>query len=255
MKRSYIVLLVLFVQLGAFGQVRILTIGDSTMANYDEEKYSGEKEQRGWGQLFPQFLKEGVILDNEARNGRSSKSFYHERWGELKETVNEGDYVIIQFGHNDEKNDGADTDRDDHEARGTNPWGQYQEFLRIYVEDVIAKGGKPILATPVVRRMMKDGKIEPKGRHSLTQHCNDSDSLLNYPLAMKSVAVEMNVPLIDMTALTQELVEEIGSDKAAEIIYINTDKTHLKQEGAKLFAQLMAEALKMEGLMLEAFKD
>lgn len=254
MKTIYIITLALFIHIAASAQIRILTIGDSTMANYDEEKYSGEKEQRGWGQLFSQFLKEGVVVDNEARNGRSSKSFYYERWGELKETIKDGDYVIIQFGHNDEKDDGADTHRDDHEARGTNPWGQYREFLKIYVEDVRSRGGKPILATPVVRRMLEKGKIEPTGRHSLTQHCNGSDSLLNYPLAMKSVAIEMQVPLIDMTTLTQNMVEEMGTDKAAQIIYINADKTHLKAEGARLFAQLMAEALKDQDVMPEVFE-
>ena len=145
----------------AVGQTRVITIGDSTMANYDEEEYSGDKEQRGWGQLFSLYLKDGVVLNNEARNGRSSKSFYYERWSEIKETIHHGDYVIIQFGHNDEKNDGVDTSEEDPKARGTNPWGQYQKYLRIYVHDVRSKGGVPILATPVVRRMMKNGKIEP----------------------------------------------------------------------------------------------
>ena len=238
----------------AVGQIRVITIGDSTMANYDEEEYSGAREQRGWGQLFSLYLKDGVVLNNEARNGRSSKSFYYERWSEIKENIHHGDYMIIQFGHNDEKNDGVDTSEEEPKARGTNPWGQYQKYLSLYVHDVRSKGGVPILATPVVRRMMKNGKIEPKGRHSLAQFCNGNDSILNYPLAMKQVAEALNVPLIDMTTLTQELVESFGAEKAAELIYINTDKTHLKEEGARLFAELMRDALKEEGIMLEALK-
>lgn len=256
MRTLFIVIAAMLVSCGsAERQPSVMTIGDSTMANYDEEEYSGEKEQRGWGQLFHLFLKDGVELNNEARNGRSTKSFYHERWAELRETINEGDYVIIQFGHNDEKADGADTDESDLTARGTNPWGQYQKYLRSYITEVRERGGIPVLATPVVRRMMKEGKIEPKGRHSLTQHCEGNDSLLNYPLAMKKVAAEMNVPLVDMTALTQELVEGMGSEKAAEIIYINTDKTHLKAEGARLYAELMSKGLREQGVMLELLKD
>src|ERR1035437_735848 len=94
-------------------KIKIFTIGDSTMADYDTIKYSGDKEQRGWCQLFPKFLNDEVVLKNAARNGRSSKSFYYEIWKNLRNEIKKGDYVFIQFGHNDEKNKGLDTDKKD----------------------------------------------------------------------------------------------------------------------------------------------
>lgn len=235
-------------------QVRILTIGDSTMADYDENINSGEKEQRGWAQMLPIFLTENVKLDNAAKNGRSSKSFYFEYWNDLKETLKKGDYVIIQFGHNDEKNNGEDTDENNLKERGTAPWGQYQKYLSKYIDETRQKGAIPILATPVVRRMFEKGQLSPKGRHNLSEYCEGNDSILNYPLVMKTIATEMNVPLIDMTTLTQNLVESYGSDKSAEIIYVETDKTHLKAMGGVLFSQLFVEDMIEKNILTSYFK-
>ena len=253
-KLSYIFLLAVGIQLSLNAQVRILTIGDSTMADYDENINSGEKEQRGWAQMLPFFLKEGVELDNAARNGRSSKSFYLEYWEDLRETLKKDDYVIIQFGHNDEKNNGADTDENNIKERGTAPWGQYQRYLRKYITESREKGANPILATPVARRMFDGNVLAPKGRHSLTEHSGGNDSILNYSLAMKSVAREMNVPLIDMTTLSQKLVENFGSDKSAEIIYVETDKTHLKAMGAVLFSSLFVEDMMKQNILTDYFR-
>lgn len=233
-------------------QVRILTIGDSTMADYDEVKNSEEKEKRGWAQMLPYFLTDDVQVDNAARNGRSSKSFYFEFWEKLKETIKPGDYVVIQFGHNDEKNNGQDTDESDPKERGTAPWSQYRKYLKIYINDVRERGATPVLATPVVRRMFNEDGItlSERGKHNLIEYSDvKNDSVMNYVLAMKAVAREMNVPLVDMTALTEELVTKYGPGKSKELIYCQEDNTHLKALGGLMFARLFVNDLEKKGIL------
>lgn len=255
MKKTYkhiITSLLLLCCFSAMAQVRILTIGDSTMADYDEEKRSGENEMRGWAQMLPTFVKDNVTVDNRAKNGRSSKSFYYEFWEELRESLKPGDYVFIQFGHNDEKADGEDTDSDDKKARGTSAWGQYQEYLTRYVNESREKGAIPILMTPVVRRLFDDNNkdIIGKGLHNLTDIAPD-DSTMNYPLAMRSLARKLSVPLVDMTVLTEDLVKEYGAEKSKEIIYAKNDNTHLKAMGGVLFAGLAVRDLLRQGILTD----
>ena len=248
MKIKYIILFLLtfsFTQ----AKTRIFTIGDSTMADYDTIKYSGDKEQRGWCQLFPLFLIENVILKNAAKNGRSSKSFYKEVWLKLRNELKPGDYVFIQFGHNDEKQNGLDTDENDSTARGTNPWSQYQKYLKLYVNETRERGAIPILFTPVVRRYFKDGNLTQKGKHNLSETAGDST--LDYVASMKNVALDLKVPLIDMTASTKKLVESYGPDKAKAELYIKADDTHLKKEGAYQFAKLAANELKEKHIIFK----
>ena len=228
-------------------KTRIFTIGDSTMADYDTIKYSGDKEQRGWCQLFPVFLNKEVILKNEAKNGRSSKSFYKEIWVKLRDQLKPGDYVFIQFGHNDEKQNGLDTDDNDSTGRGTNPWNLYQKYLKLYVNETRERGAIPVLFTPVVRRYFKEGKLTQKALHNLIE--NATDTTLNYVVSMKNVAGMLSVPLIDMTASTKKLVEAYGPEKSKKVLYINADDTHLKNEGALEFAKLAAIELKEKGIL------
>lgn len=247
-----ITLLLLLFSYSAMAQVRILTIGDSTMADYDEEKRSGENEMRGWAQMLPTFVRKGVTVDNRAKNGRSSKSFYYEFWETLRETLKPGDYVFIQFGHNDEKADGQDTDPNDKKGRGTAAWGQYQEYLAKYVNESRQRGAIPILMTPVVRRLFDDDNkdIIGKGMHNLTDIAPD-DSTMNYPLAMRSLADELSVPLVDMTLLTENLVKEYGAQKSKEVIYAKDDNTHLKAMGGVLFSELAVKELLRQGILTD----
>jgi len=232
-------------------QVRILTIGDSTMADYDEEKRSGENEMRGWAQMLPTFVKDNVTVDNRAKNGRSSKSFYYEFWETLRETLKPGDYVFIQFGHNDEKADGLDTDPNDKKGRGTAAWGQYQEYLTRYVNESRERGAIPVLMTPVVRRLFDDNNnIIGKGLHSLTDIAPD-DSTMNYPLAMRSLARKLSVSLVDMTLLTEQLVKEYGAEKSKEVIYAKNDNTHLKAMGGVLFSELAVRDLLRQDILTD----
>lgn len=232
-------------------QVRILTIGDSTMADYDVEKRSGENEMRGWGQMLPLFLTNGAQSTNAAKNGRSSKSFYYEFWLDIRDTLNPGDYVFIQFGHNDEKNQGLDTDPSDTKGRGTAAWGQYQEYLKRYVDESRQRGAIPVLLTPIVRCLtdeIDNTKLSGVGLHSLREIAGN-DSTMNYPMAMRALARQLNVPLVDMTLLTEKLVLEYGVDKARQIIYAKNDNTHLKAKGGILFARLAVQDLLGKGIL------
>lgn len=249
---SGILSLYLFFSISSWAQVRILTIGDSTMANYDEQKNSGEKEIRGWAQMLPLFLTEGAIVENAAKNGRSSKSFYYQYWPALRETLKSGDYVFIQFGHNDEKADGQDTDESDLTQRGTAAWGQYQKYLGLYVNESRERGAIPILLTPVVRRLFdeQNKEIIGKGLHNLTDIALN-DSTMNYPLAMRSLARNLNVPLVDLTALTQNFVEAMRAENAKKIIYANDDNTHLKAMGGILFSELVVGDLLKKNILTD----
>jgi Lysophospholipase L1 and related esterases len=240
-------LLLCFSMLTFAGAPRIFTIGDSTMADYDTLKYSGDKEQRGWCQLLPGLLSKEVTLKNAARNGRSSKSFYKEVWVKLRNEIKPGDYVFIQFGHNDEKQDGLDTDENDSTARGTAPWSLYQKYLKMYVNEVRQRGAIPVLFTPVVRRYFVGSKLTQKARHNLSEAIGDKT--LDYVAAMKDVAAQLSVPLIDLTASTRELVEAYGPDKSKAELYVKADDTHLKIEGARQFARLAARELKEKKIL------
>ena len=248
-KRSILLATVLlsFTLVGMASKPRVFTIGDSTMADYDTLKYSGDKEQRGWCQLFPLLLKDGMTLKNAAKNGRSSKSFYKEVWVKLSQELQPGDYVFIQFGHNDEKQNGLDTDENDSTARGTAPWSLYQKYLKQYITEARAKGAIPVLFTPVVRRYFNNGKLTPKALHNLSE--NSGDVSLDYVASMKDVAKQLSVPLIDMTASTRKLVESYGADKSKAILYVKADDTHLKREGAYQFARLAAKELKAKKIL------
>ena len=237
-----ITLLLCFSFIATAKKTRIFSIGDSTMADYDTTKYSGENEQRGWCQLLPEFLKKDVTLKNAAKNGRSSKSFYYEVWKNLRNELKAGDYVFIQFGHNDEKNNGLDTDVNDTTARGTAPWGQYQQFLTAYVKETRDRGAIPILFTSVTRGSFKDGKLPQSSLHNLSK--DPSDTTMNYVLAMKHLAKKLSVPLVDMTAFTKKLVETYGPEKSKMELFILKDNTHLKIEGARQFAKLAVIELK-----------
>lgn len=219
-------------------KITVYTVGDSTMCLYDT---TNAKHQRGWAQMLPQFFNSDVKIVDAARGGRSSKSFVKEGlWKKVLDGIEPGDYVFIQFGHNDEKKD---------TSVGTQPWGQYSSYLKLYVQETRAKGGIPILFTPIVRRYFDStGNITLRGQHDMLP----GDSLGNYPLAMHYVAKELNVPLIDLTAMTKQLVDAYGIENSKEL-YISTDKTHPTLLGATKIAALAVEGIKHLGPPIEDY--
>ena len=143
------------------GQFTIHTIGDSTMEQKATDSISNPNGQRGWAQMLSQFIINGAILNDRAKSGTSSKTFYEEKdsygnyrfWPTVKPQIKAGDYVIIQFGHNDEKDGGWQSAHNGvaYTGIGTNPWEQYTRYLTAYVNEVRALGAIPILMTPIVR--------------------------------------------------------------------------------------------------------
>jgi lysophospholipase L1-like esterase len=226
----------------------IYGIGDSTMAYYDPATYPN---QRGWGQMFPQFITSTTAtFVDAARNGRSSRSFYDEgSWEAVRVKLLPGDYVFIQFAHNDEKANGLDG----LDGIGTAPFGTYQTYLRRYVDETVAAGAIPVLVTPVVRRYFSGATLTPKACHDLTGVGDPSIPVaqdLNYVEAMKQVATEKGCLLVDMTASTKQLVESYGPTDSKSIIYVATDDTHLQPLGATMFAQLAVQELIGKGVLV-----
>jgi lysophospholipase L1-like esterase len=227
----------------------IFCIGDSTMADYDPVT---NPEQRGWCQLLPQFIvNSNVKIVNAAINGRSARSFYVEgSWAKVTAQMKKGDYVLIQFAHNDEKTNGLEPTTTSGLTSDTLSDGAhslYQKYLRMYIDETVSKGATPILVGPIVRCSFDSttGLISEKSAHNLDDvtYTPIGGTLLsdnaNYPEAMKEVATEKGCSFIDLTSVTRTLANSFGSQAAAKAaLYITTDDTHLQRMGAALYARL-----------------
>jgi len=210
--------------------ISVYMIGDSTMANKKAEVYP----ETGWGQVFQNYFDSKVRVSNHAVNGRSSKSFIDEgRWKIVLDSLKRGDYVFIQFGHNDEKADKPVVYAD--------PSTTYRQNLEKYIVETRAQGATPILLTSIVRR-----KFDAVGKLI--------DTHGKYPDAVREVAANLKVELIDMQELTHALISSLG-DEPSKKMYLWTapdpkfpegrkDDTHLSVEGAKTFAGLVAKEVR-----------
>jgi DNA sulfur modification protein DndE len=217
-------------------QVRIFMIGDSTMA----DKPLNDNPERGWGQLFPLYLNSDVQVKNYAVNGRSTKSFIKEgRWDSVMKYLQKDDYVFIQFGHNDEKIEDS--------TRYAAPNGLYRENLVRFIKDARSKGANPILVTPVMRR-----KFDDKGKFT--------DTHGEYSGSVRTVAKELNVPLIDLHASSQALIEQHGVEGSKKLfLWMDAkhfkaapdgkkDDTHFSEYGASQMASLVCAEIKQKDL-------
>lgn len=265
MKNKITLLLGLLFVLTAFTpakrNITIFTIGDSTMAN---KKLEGENPERGWGQMLSRYFTDDITIDNHAVNGRSSKSFIDEgRWDAVLSKIQKGDYVFIQFGHNDEKDD---------PHRHTDPGTTFDANLKKFVEDTRAKGGIPVLFNSIVRRNFgkADGNavanaikqddirngIDPKApKDSIEEGATLIDTHGAYLISPKNVAKELNVTFIDLNSLTHKLVEGMGPQKSKELyLWVEPktvpalpngreDNTHLNVHGASVIAEMAVKAV------------
>lgn len=237
--------------------VTVFMIGDSTMANKPLDK---ENQERGWGQMLPIYFEGAIKIDNHAVNGRSSKSFINEgRWEKVREQIRPGDYVIIQFGHNDEKIKSPD--------RYTIPGSTFDENLKKFVNETREKGGTPILMNSIVRRNFPANGIaaaqtddrQKTWKKSLENYPAEGDTLMDthgdYRLAPRNVAEEMGVVFIDMNTLTHELVQGLGTE-SSKALYMwmpvgkyefapngRIDNTHLTVYGGIVVSRLAVNAL------------
>lgn len=256
---------------------KVHTIGDSTMATYDPNT----TVTRGWGQMFQQFFKGDVTVNNRAKNGASSKSFYMESayWQSVKKQIEPGDYVLIQFAHNDEKSNGCDGDElkayyqsigDEAKAnacdyRGTTASGTYKDYLRKYVEETRALGATPVLVGAICRKYFDGSTIRRNGRHDLGDKFDKieggklttgnkvaaDDHTYDYPYQMQEVAKELGVQYLDLTTATKELYESYGDAKANALLFDGNGSTHTSAMGATLIARMAAQLMQKTGILTE----
>ena len=209
--------------------VTLFMVGDNTMADKTELDISPEV---GWGQVFPTFLNDKIVVQNHAMNGRSTKSFQVEgRWQVVLDRISKGDIVILEFGHNDQK-------ITDPVRYASVP--DYMDNLRKMTREAQAKGATVIIATPISRRHFDSttGELIPK--HT------------SYPYAARMVAKEMNVALLDLEEATTEWLMTLG-DEASKQYFMNVaqgeckkfpdgkiDNTHLRENGALMVGRMAA---------------
>ena len=214
----------------------IFWAADSTVQTNNITTYP----QTGIGQVFSLYIKEEYTVDNHAKNGRSTKSFMDEgRLQVIDEKISAGDFLFIQFGHNDEKI--ADP------TRYTEPFSSYKENLKIFINVARKHGAYPVLITPLERRCFDGDGILGEGEHG------------DYVAGMKQTAEEEQVPLVDLYAMSREALKTAGEVETRKW-YMNLepgkyascpegkiDNTHLKYEGAVVYAGLIAKGLKKLG--------
>lgn len=220
----------------------LFLIGDSTMANKENPDKNPE---HGWGQVLPQFLTTGIEVQNHAMNGRSSKSFRTEgRWDKVDKQLKKGDFVVIQFGHNDQKLKDS--------TKFTNPHTQYRANLERYVNETRAKGATPILMTSIVRRNFNENGVL-------------IDTHSDYPLVVRMVANDMKVAFVDLQLLTEQMEISNGPEKS-KLLHLHfkegensyypkgkADDTHLSKLGAETVAKLALKSLKSLKIGLENY--
>ena len=211
--------------------------GDSTMANKPLDL-----PERGWGMALGSFFVEPSMVQNHAVNGRSSKSFIDEgRWEKIAAELRPGDFVIIQFSHNDEKKEDP--------KRYTDPATSFRDNLRRFVRETRAKGATPLLATPVARR-----KFNAAGKIVASHGA--------YPDATRAVAEEEKVPLLELERATTEWLERAG-DEASKKFFMwiapgihpklpegRKDDTHFVEAGAVQVAAFAVAEIRAQQLPL-----
>lgn len=246
----------------------IFIIGDSTAAKKDLSKGSPE---RGWGMALQCYFDEAFIrVDNHAVNGRSSKSFIGEgRWKQVLDKLQPGDYVVIQFGHNDEKPG---------ETRHTDPGSTFDYTLAKYVRETREKGGIPILMNPVVRRNFAKKQVSSVGDDESLRNTTfkdganvqEGDSLVDthglYAVAPRDVAQRMNCLFVDANKITHDLEQSLGVEKSKKLHMWykpgehpalpkgRQDNTHYNIYGAHQVARLLADALCEEIPLLSKYR-
>ena len=220
---------------------RLHLAGDSTMS----DKVALAYPERGWGQLLPEFMSKQLHIVNHAANGRSTLRFANEgRWQLLLSELQAGDYVLLQFGHNDQKI----TDPERYAAADST----YQAYLSRFIVEAQAKGAFPLLATPICRR-------------DFTETGQLRDGLAEYAEATRTVAKKLKVPLFDLHQLSCDDLTRFGPT-ASQAYFIQipagiyqqfpdgkTDNTHLNVVGASWIAQLFVRELKRQQHPLASF--
>jgi lysophospholipase L1-like esterase len=221
-------------------KINVWLIGDSTMA----WKKPQNDPESGWGEGLKHFINGSATVHNHAASGRSTKSFVNEkRWQAVLDSIRPGDYVVIQFGHNDEKPAAS---------LHTDPFTTYKEYLKKFVDETRSKKAIPIICSSIIRRHFdSEGKL--KNTHG------------DYIEASRQIAAETNTIFIDMEARSRKLVTEMGPEKSKSLFLFCKpgeyptrpngvqDSTHLNHYGAQLVATLFVQGLKEQKIALGKF--
>ncbi len=212
-------------------EIKVYLIGDSTIANKEIKAFP----ETGWGMPFSHFFDSSVKVDNRAKNGRSTRSFIAENlWQPILLNLEKGDYVFIQFGHNDESKDKGERYADPE---------QYKSNLRKFVNESRSKKAYPILVTPVSRR-----KFDSTGK-AVETHAE-------YSPLVREIATELKVPLIDLDEKSRQLYQEFGPENS-KLLFLQlapgehpnyplgkVDNTHFSELGARKIAQIVLSEIK-----------
>jgi len=229
------------VSVAAQSPVTIYLAGDSTMA----QKLPEKRPETGWGESLGQFFREGTVrIDNRAKNGRSTRTFISEGlWQGIIDSLHRGDFVFIQFGHNDESKEKVD--------RYTPP-ADYRANLIRFVTEVRAKKATAVLFTPVMRRSFNDKGVLV-------------DTHGEYPDIVRAVARQYRVPLIDMHRKSEVVLKRYGAEPSRKLFLqlkpgenpnypIGVkDNTHFSPAGASVMAQLAVDGIRELRLPLRKF--
>ncbi|RCW61832.1 MULTISPECIES: rhamnogalacturonan acetylesterase [Halanaerobium] len=219
---------------------KIFIAGDSTASTYAET----DAPRAGWGQVIERFFIDQINIINKAASGRSSRSFINEdRLFEIDNLISEGDYFLIQFGHNDQKDD---------PERATEAFGSFQDYLKKYINVAEKNKAIPILLTPIQRRNFSDNGhlIETHGK---------------YPEAVRELASKLNITLIDLAKITKKYFEELGPGETKDIfLWLQAkesenypegieDNTHFSEKGALKISELIVEEIRNQNLELSKY--
>ena len=219
-------------------KIKVWLVGDSTCADKQVRAFP----ETGWGMPFRFFFDSTVQVNNRAVNGRSTRSFIAEnRWQMILDSVQAGDYVFVQFGHNDEVKEKVD--------RYTSP-DEFKSNLRRYVNEARAKKAIPVLLTPVARRTFDSATSKLRESHPV------------YSDAVRQVAVSLQAPLIDLDAMSMKVLSEMGPE-SSRLLFLHlkpgehpnypdgkTDNTHFNELGARIMAQLVLSEIQQLKLPL-----
>lgn len=275
MKKISTLLMVLALCATTTNAVKVHTIGDSTMADYDENT----TDKRGWCTYLGSFFDPAfVTVNNRGKSGASTRTFYDQAayWQSVKKQMSAGDYVLIQFAHNDENNNGLDVlEYNEYlkangqntltDLRGTCPNTTYKDYLRKYVDETREAGCTPVLVAPICRKYFNGNTIKRNGQHDLgdkfsklengvlleNQSVPADNHTMDYVYAMREVAQEKNVNFIDMTSATRDLYLQYGEAQCTALLFCQGDNTHTATLGANLIARLGAQLLKDAGILAQ----
>lgn len=227
MKRILIITLALL-SLVLNVSAKIHTIGDSTMADYDQAE-PDQKGMYGWGQVFGDYFSNGMTVKNWGDRGESARSFYRKFWSKTKAEIKKGDYVLIQFGHNDQKSVTTDV---------------YREYLSRFICETRELGATPILVTSICRKLFEGTKLSRLGRidNGKAHGVDENNHTYDYPYHMKKVADSLKVECLDLTTACKEYMESWGPEGCKQF-FPSGGSTHTNELGARVNAQLVAQLM------------